>query len=69
MTFPTATGRTYRVLYSTNLLSWLPASAVVTGTGSQMQWDDLGDINAIPPRPAPSVAGKRFYRIEVTVVP
>jgi len=65
VTFPTATGRTYRVLYSANLLSWQPASGVVTGTGAAMQWFDDGTATGS----LPSVAGKRFYRIEVTVVP
>ncbi len=65
VTFPTTTGRTYRVLHSANLLSWSPASAIITGTGAAMVWTDDGTTTGT----APSVAERRFYRIEVTVVP
>lgn len=64
VTFATATGRTYRVLYSTNLLSWLPASAVIAGTGAPMQWIDDGTATGS----LPSATERRFYRIEATAV-
>ena len=65
VTFPTAAGRSYRVLYSGDLLSWLPASAVIAGTGGTMLWTDDGTATGS----LPSLAGKRFYRVQVTVLP
>ena len=65
VTFPTTTGRNYRVMYSNTLLSWLPASTSVSGTGGMMMWTDDGTATVTPP----TAAAKRFYRIEVTVVP
>ena len=67
VTFPTTTGRTYRVMYSNTLLSgsWQAASSSVAGTGATMQWTDDGTTTGS----LPSAAGKRFYRIEVTVIP
>jgi hypothetical protein len=59
VSFPTIAGRTYRVLYSANLLTWEPASASLTGTGTTQTWTDS------PPVGTP----QRFYRVEVTVVP
>ena len=65
ITFETITGRTYRVRYSNDLLSWLPASFPVAGTGATMTWVDNGTSTGSPP----SSVTKRFYRVEVTVVP
>ena len=65
VTFPTVTGRTYRVMSSPDLLSWQPGSAVVAGTGAPLQWTDDGTVTGS----LPSSAGKRFYRIEVVVLP
>ncbi|MCE9609117.1 MAG: metallophosphoesterase [Chthoniobacter sp.] len=65
VSFPTTTGRTYRVMYSANLLSWQSASSVVAGTGATMQWTDDGTTTGS----LPSAEGKRFYRIEIAVVP
>lgn len=65
ITFETITGRTYRVLYSNDPLSWLPASLPVAGTGATMTWVDNGTSTGSPP----SAITKRFYRVEVTVVP
>ena len=65
VTFPTSTGRTYRVFFSGDLLSWQPASAVVAGTGATMVWTDDGTATGS----LPAASGKRFYRILVTVVP
>ena len=67
VTFATSTGRTYRVFYSNTLGagSWQPGSGVVPGTGATMQWTDDGTVTGS----LPSVAEKRYYRIEATVVP
>lgn len=65
VTFQTNAGRTYRVKYSGDLLSWQPASPAIAGTGATMQWTDDGTTTGSPP----SAAGKRFYLVEVTVVP
>ena len=64
VTFPTVTGRTYRVMYSHDLLIWHPGSSSVAGTGAPMQWLDDGTVTGSPP----SLATKRFYRMEVIVV-
>ncbi len=65
VTFSTTAGRTYRVKYSSDLLTWLPAAPAITGTGATMQWTDDGTSTGT----APSAATKRFYLVEVTVVP
>jgi hypothetical protein len=65
VTFETITGRTYRVLYSGDLLSWQPGSASVAGTGATMMWVDDGTGTGLPPW----ATTKRFYRVEVAVVP
>jgi hypothetical protein len=67
VTFATSTGRTYSVYYRNSLEAgtWQAASGVVTGTGAAMQWTDDGTVTGS----LPSAAGKRFYRIEATVVP
>jgi predicted MPP superfamily phosphohydrolase len=57
VTFPTAMERNYRVMFSDDLLDWLPASEVIPGTGSPVTWTDL------------EVPGKRFYRVVVVTVP
>ena len=65
VSFPTVTGRTYRVMFSPNLLGWQPASAALPGTGATLVWTDDGSSTGTPP----AGAGLRFYRIEVTVTP
>ena len=65
VTFPTVTGRTYRVMYSHTLLTWLPASPPFAGTGSMMAWTDDGTATGS----SPASTSKRFYRIEVSVAP
>ncbi len=65
LTFSTVTGRSYRVMYSDNLSSWLTAGSSITGTGATQHWTDDGTATS----PPPSLAKKRFYRIEVTVAP
>jgi hypothetical protein len=65
ITFETITGRTYRILYSNDLLSWQTASTSMAGTGATMMWVDDGTGTGS----APSAVTKRFYRVEVTVVP
>jgi len=63
VTFPTETGRTYRVQASPDLLSWTPASPVFPGTGDRLSWVDTG-IPASGPG-----AQRRFYRIELVMDP
>ena len=65
VSFPSAVGRSYRVMYSGDLLSWQAATTAITGTGATMQWVDNGTTTGS----APSATSRRFYRIEVTVVP
>ncbi len=65
VTFATVAGRNYVVKYSGELLTWSPASNVIVGTGATMQWTDDGTTTGS----SPSAAGKRFYRVEVTVTP
>ena len=65
ISFPTIPGRSYRVMYGDTLLSWQAASGAITGTGATIQWTDDGVTTGSPP----SAGLKRFYRIEVTVVP
>ena len=63
VSFSTATGRNYRVMYSSTLLSWLPGSPLIAGTGGAVQWTDDGTTTGAKP----SAAAKRFYRLEVAV--
>lgn len=65
VTFPTVTGRTYRVLHSPHLLSWAPGSPPIPGTGAVESWTDDGSTTGSPP----SALNRRYYRIEVTVDP
>jgi len=63
LTFGSATGRTYRVVSSEDLLAWAPCSSALPGTGSSLTWRDertQGD----PPR-----VRRCFYRVEVTLDP
>ena len=61
VTFPTLPQRTYQVFWTNDLLTWNPASAVVNGTGSPMNWTDDGGATGT----APGTSGKRFYRVQV----
>lgn len=59
--FPTAAGRTYYIQYAASLEGpWRTVFPAVLGTGSRVQWIDLG-----PPQTtsAPYDCGVRFYRI------
>jgi hypothetical protein len=60
VSFPTVTGRTYRVMWSETLLSsdWHPGSPPIAGTGSDAMWVDQGPLTS-----------RRFYRIEATAGP
>lgn len=60
ITFPTVTGRTYRVDWTETLLSndWHPGSPPITGTGANATWTDNGPF-----------APRRFYRIVATAGP
>lgn len=62
VSFPTLPQRTYRVYWSKDLLSWSPASAVVTGDGTTKQWTDDGSVTGS----APGSAVKSFYRVSVS---
>ena len=55
VTFPTLPQRTYQVFWSTDLLSWNPGSAVITGDGATKQWTDSGGAGA----------GRCFYQVQV----
>ena len=56
--FPTLPQRTYRVFWSTDLTSWTPGSAVITGDGTNKSWTD-----------SPGASTRRFYRVEVSPGP
>jgi hypothetical protein len=60
---PTLPGRTYRVWFSQNLQTWLPASAPFPGTGQLIPWIDNGAVTGN----LPAIAGKRFYRVSVSL--
>ena len=64
LTFQTANSRNYRIMFSEDLLSWLPGSSVIAGNGGVLQWTDDGTTTGSKP----SSETKRFYRIEVTVI-
>jgi len=57
VSFPTSQDRTYQVFSCNDLLFWLPASAILPGTGSTVTWTDL------------NVPEKRFYLVKVVTVP
>lgn len=61
VSFPTLPQRTYQVLWSADLLTWHPGSAVLSGTGGTQTWTDDGTITGS----APGGSGKRFYRVQV----
>lgn len=56
--FPTLPQRTYRVFWSTDLTTWTPGSAVITGDGTNKSWTD-----------SPGASTRRFYRVEVSPGP
>lgn len=56
--FPTLPQRTYRVFWSTDLTTWTPGSAVITGDGTNKSWTD-----------SPGSSTRRFYRVEVSPGP
>jgi hypothetical protein len=58
--FETQLNATYDVLYSSNLLNWTVVAPAVKGTGSEVQWLDLGPpLTQSPPGTQP----RRFYRV------
>jgi hypothetical protein len=65
VTFPTLPQRSYRVFYSETLLTWFPASGIITGDGTTKVWTDDGGVTGT----APSVSPKRFYKVEVLPAP
>jgi Calcineurin-like phosphoesterase/Purple acid Phosphatase, N-terminal domain len=54
VSFPTLPQRTYRVFWTTDLLTWTPGSPLISGDGTEKQWTDL-----------PGAIPRRFYRVEV----
>lgn len=56
--FPTLPQRTYRVFWSTDLTTWTPGSAMITGDGTNKSWTD-----------SPGTSMRRFYRVEVSPGP
>ena len=68
VTFPTVTGRTYRVLWSHSLLEndWHAGSQPIPGTGANASWTDDGTVTPSPPGPG---TPRRFYRIEASTGP
>lgn len=65
VTFPTSTGRDYRVEFSDHLGAWATASPQIGGDGQSHQWIDDGSSTGGVPSPS----GRRFYRIVVTESP
>jgi hypothetical protein len=68
VTFPTISGRSYRVVYGDNLTggSWQPVTAL--GGGQSNPAAGTGGNVTITDTSAPAT-GARYYRIEVTVAP
>ncbi len=65
VTFPTLPQRSYRVFYSETLLTWFPASGIITGDGTTKVWTDDGAVTGA----APGASPKRFYKVEVLPAP
>lgn len=59
-TFPTSTGREYRVEWSTDLAGWQPGSGTLAGNGTVQSWTDPA---------APAAGSRRFYRIVASESP
>ncbi len=64
ITFPTLAGRTYRVWYSDDLVTWHPAGNAFQATADNpaFTWSDDGTQTS----PPPSGTTRRFYRITIT---
>lgn len=58
--FTTASGRSYTIQYSSDLLLWNNVLPKIQGTGGRVQWIDNG-----PPKTLshPGTEGRRFYRM------
>lgn len=65
VSYPTLTGRSYRVLWSDDLATWQPAGAPITGDGTVKLWIDDGRQTGTPP----SLVSSRYYRLEVSPAP
>lgn len=63
VSFPTLPDRKYQVFWSTDLITWNPASAEITGDGTTRVWMDDGSITGSTPGSTPDK--KRFYRVNV----
>ncbi|MBX7210827.1 MAG: metallophosphoesterase [Verrucomicrobiaceae bacterium] len=60
VSYPTLPQRTYRVLWSSDLVNWSTAAGPISGDGTSKQWTDDGSVTGSPP----SATTKRFYRVE-----
>jgi len=66
VTFPTIHDRIYRVFYVNNLGgTWQQAGSDILGTGSTINYIDNGTDTGSPP----TVGQKRFYKLQVSLVP
>jgi Alpha amylase, catalytic domain/Glycosyl hydrolase family 57 len=66
LTFSTIHDRMYQILYSNSLTgSWLPAGNAMLGTASTMNYIDNGNDTGSPP----TVGQKRFYKLQVSLLP
>ena len=61
ITFPTLAQRVYQILWSNDLVTWHPGSAVISGDGTTKLWIDDGTVTGT----APSATPRRFYRVQV----
>jgi hypothetical protein len=60
LNFLSSTNYYYYVQYSSDLVTWFTSPLAIHGSGTQLQWVDLGpNITVLAPRTAPY----RFYRV------
>jgi Concanavalin A-like lectin/glucanases superfamily len=57
------TQTTYGIVWSEDYASWQPAASLLSGTGSEMNWADLGDSGAGRLPMTDSGVAKRFYKL------
>jgi hypothetical protein len=65
LTFPTIRDRNYQIYYSANLVNWQTAGGAIAGTASPVTYTDNGSDTGSPP----SLGTKRFYKLQVSLVP
>ncbi len=61
VSFPTLTGRTYQVKWSSDLANWEPGSGEIIGDGNTKSWTDDGTVTGLP--------SGIFYRVQVVGSP